>query len=739
MYRKITLIALLTSIFTVSYSQTNGPLYEYLFEIKGLHGKFNFSFGQAGSDRLKINFAYDSASENKKWQDSSFSYTFSEWEFCTKISSLSDLVKTSFRPGSNHAGDSANINENINSVLEKQCSAWYKAVRKAVDSISPKKDVEKKAQDPKIISVIPFYCDTQQFCIVKSGSNGLIEVYLNNADTLPSAKSDLDKLKKFVTETRVNTVDFDKWINTVFDKAGDECKKSIGLLSQKVQDKIDKQKEKEIEEKNSKLLNDQQKEVDSLAQLLVDFDRVAGILQLKDSVPIFAVYHKNQEDRNEWPQDKNRNEKKDNTNGQKQESQKGNGDQLKVKVANRIDYNSFIGYIKIEKASVQIDNNRIFDISFDGIVYAPDGKMIRKLNTISNYTFSLSFKGLNNREFSRIIQPRAYPDKELTEGFGFNYGDVINYSPYNNDFTPLVKSANYSLSPDSATKIYRRRYSDYLSFRTFLDPLGFLGTNPNGFAQLEGDAVIPVNLRNYRITTWLPDLHANFSYIYNNTINSEVRLASTLLLANDSFSVYNPNTQTYIRKTDSANYMYNLDVIRKAYYQLYIRGSLLAYEIKKQNSWLNLEFGFRVFGSKVATKNDTLTYHKIVPEMNVRWVLRPDNIFGADLNAGLAFLGNLHRANNSPTSVNNPSFLWASSWAIPHELNIYVQTGKESKGGLFFRYNGWFAFNKKLATNIDVRLIPSTVSIRKTAYFPQILFGYSTNLSTMIKRAGLER
>jgi hypothetical protein len=517
-----------------------------------------------------------------------------------------------------------------------------------------------------------------------------------------------------------------------------EYNKKLGAAETEKKNKEEKDKEKEIDSKNEELIKKHRHEVDSVTQLLVDFDRIGGQMWLKDSVPIYAVYgSKEQENGSKRKAKEAKEAKKD-----KQEEQSEDPifkDTSKVQKANEIDYRKFIGYMKIENATIQIDNNKIFDISFDAKVYTTKGHFIRQLNTISNFYYSLSFKGVNNRECIKIIQPLRYPNDSLINGFGFNYGDVINYSPKNGDFTPLVKNNNYQLYKDSSTKIYRRRYSDYLSFRTFLDPLGFLGSNPNGFAQLEGDGIIPVNLRNIKAVTWLPELHANFSYIYNNTINSERRQASTLYLANDSFSIYNPSTQLFEKRGDSSSYMNNLDIIRKAYYQLYIRGSLISFELKKQNSWVNIEFGFRVFGAKVASKNDTSTYHRIVPELNIKWALRPDNIFGADLNAGIAFLGNLHRANNSPTSINNPSFLWASSWAVTHELNIYVKTGSESKGGLFFRYNGWFSLNKKLAENIDERLLPSTAEIRKTSYFPQILFGYSTNLSTMIKRAGQDR
>ncbi|MEI9807644.1 MAG: hypothetical protein WDO16_07045 [Bacteroidota bacterium] len=70
----------------------------------------------------------------------------------------------------------------------------------------------------------------------------------------------------------------------------------------------------------------------------------------------------------------------------------------------------------------------------------------------------------------------------------------------------------------------------------------------------------------------------NFSYIYNNSINSEVRQALTQRLPNDSFRVFDPASQQFVTKADSSNYLYNLDIIRNAYYQLYARASLYSVE-----------------------------------------------------------------------------------------------------------------------------------------------------------------
>jgi hypothetical protein len=604
----------------------------------------------------------------------------------------------------------------------------FLGINKKIDSLPQKITADNFSKNKEIIAVIPFYCSVQMFCIVKKNTTGLYDLILLKHDTIPALLSTINKdsLKYFTTGQRLDISNFQSWLKNSDDKKRPVCEEKTELLHALIQEKLDKEKEKETEEKNTKLLKDQRKEVDSLTQLLADFDRVAGEIKLNKKVWIY-------------PRDSDgaENQKKKKSGNQLSESQNqlenftGSGNSGEGKKS--------LGYMEIIKATLQIDNNKISDISFVADVFDNDGNLIRRLNTISNFKYSLSFSGLNRRQFTRKIGHNEYPDNLINNGFVFNYGDLINYEPRNNDFTPIVKNGNYKLSTDTTIRIDRRRYSDYLSFRTFLDPLGFLGNNPNGFAQLEGDANIPANLRNLRKYTFLPNVHINFSYIYNNTINSEMRIARALYLANDSFSVYNPITQTTITKTDSSNYIYNLDIARKAYYQAYTRLSIISREIKSSNSWIDAEIGFRILGAKVATQTDTSTYHKLIPEFNLKWTFRPDNLFGADINCGISFLGNTHRANNSPTAINNTSFLWSENFVSPHELNVYVLTGRESKGGLFFRYSGWWSFGTKLAKNIDERLLPSTSQVKKTGYFPQILFGYSTNLSTMIKRGGQER
>jgi hypothetical protein len=617
-------------------------------------------------------------------------------------------------------------------------------ISQKIDSIPGKISKENEERNKDIIAVIPFYCNVQMYCIIrKNTSNSNYDLILYNNDTLPKVQSKEDSLylKKYSTEQIVDYTSFRDWLNREYNHGGksdsrDSCAGKTDYLYSKIQDKISQYENARINSKNKR-------QVDSLTQLLVDYDRVAGEIRLNKEVPVYALKSIDDDNEEKFPQKKltrRVSRKSEDLKKQVQSMQQEAENIPRRKEIPVPDYSRRIGTMRIVKARVQIDDNKIFDISFDADIYDNNKRLIRRLNTISNNSYSLSFKGLNNREFLRTIERESYAERELYEGFGFNYGDIINYSPRNSDFTPIVKNGNYELSIDSAVVIYRRRYSDYLSFRTFLDPLGFLGKNPNGFAQLEGDAIIPVNLRNVKRHTWLPEVHANFSYIYNNSINSEVRQAIAQRLANDSFRVFDPSSQQFITKTDSSNYFYNLDIIRNAYYQLYARASIYSIEIKRQNSILHFGIGVHVLGAKVASVSDTATYHKLIPEINLKWVLRPDNIFGADINCAIGYLGNVHRANNSPLAISNASFLWQNAWAIPHELNIYVLTGgKESKGGLFFRYSGWWAYYSKLAKNIDDRLLASTAQIRKSGYFPQVLVGYSTNLSTMVKRSGTDK
>jgi len=614
-------------------------------------------------------------------------------------------------------------------ILKDSITNLIRSARAQTAKDSASKKDKRAGKKKRVISTIPFYCSTQLFLIIEQ-QNGLYQLSIFNQDTIPATMTQADStvLKQFSTSKNIEYASFRDWLTKEYNPGknaapNDSCASKTDYLYSKAQEMISQHE-----------LSAQTHIVDSLTQLLVDFDRVGGEIHLNKTVPVFTLKKSmiTQGHLPSGPQHKPQFHPDVTANIPNAAHFKV----YKLKDSD-IDWHSSIGYMEIIKATAQIDNNRIFDISFVADIYDSAHHLIRRLNTISNNDFSLSFKGLNNREFTRLIPVNEYP--EFPYGFAFNYGDVINYQPRNGDFTPIVKSSIYQLSTDSSVAIYRRRYSDYLSFRTFLDPLGFLGNNPNGFAQLEGDGLIPVNVRNYKCSTWWSEVHANFSYIYNNTINNDPRLAGTILLPNDSFTVFNPTTQRLETKADSSNYINNLDLVKKAYYQTYMRVTVYTLEMKKQNTWLNAQFGIHVLGARVATKTDTATYHKLIPELNLQWVLRPDNIFGADINVGLGYLGTTHKANNSPLNINNASLLWKNAWVVPHEVNIYVLTGNESKGGLFFRYCGWWAIDKNLASSINSKVLPSNAGLSKTAYFPQILVGYSTNLSTLVKRSGTNR
>ena len=212
------------------------------------------------------------------------------------------------------------------------------------------------------------------------------------------------------------------------------------------------------------------------------------------------------------------------------------------------------------------------------------------------------------------------------------------------------------------------------------------------------------------------------------------RIAPTIPLTNINDTLMGSSGKDTI-----SYFLHNLDLLKYSYYQFYTRLSVLAIELKSWNAWFHVELGARVTGAKVARDTTSRIIHKFIPEVNLRLDLRPDYIIGGDINLGITYLGRGHLGNNDPRNISDPAFLYANTWAFPHEINLYAFAGRSSKGGLFFRYSGWLAYNKNLSSLIktDGALVNHALlqgQISKTSYFPQILLGYSTNLSTLIKR-----
>jgi hypothetical protein len=377
---------------------------------------------------------------------------------------------------------------------------------------------------------------------------------------------------------------------------------------------------------------------------------------------------------------------------------------------------------------IRTDYNRISRISIVGTLRYRDTLSKRDTTmeiTFTNSRYSISLSGLNGGEYALELPVLSRHSPWI------NLADVIQYQPFATEHSYIVANQSLAVPIGGQIQVKKRKLSDYISFRTFFDPLGFLSDNPNGFAQLEGDAIIPMGLRSTGRWTAFPQAKVNFSYIYSNSINSQPRIAKVFDLRNN---LHPGLPDSLLKLEDTSRFINNLDYIRYSYYQFRTNFSLLAIEIAKWNCWMHVEAGIRVSGSKVDTTSERTTIvHKLMPELRLRLEIRPDYIMGADMSVGIAFLGNTHEGNNPPSNIDDLSFLYKSKVAIPHEVNVYAVTGS-GNGGLFFRYAGWLAFTQKFSDKIDISKLPQNIEIKKTTYFPQILIGYSTNLSALVNR-----
>src|SRR5260221_4686878 len=306
---------------------------------------------------------------------------------------------------------------------------------------------QKKASVLDTIMYYNYVCSNKMtIClVVKGAKNYTVNILHKN---LQVKSTDQDKTNAFIDSSAfiitnsVNTDNIVSWLNTVDTGCTDEHKS----VANQIHDKIEADQQLANTSKSKQI-------IDSLTSLLKDINRVAGALHFRNAhIPIY------------------------------------NKDKGTYTLVPNV-------FITVESVHVTTDYNRISDITLNGALLHESDKLMY-LSVITNRNYSLGLASLNHQEFWQLV---PFKDKNdiTNKHYYFNYADLIRYEPYNNDFSSIVQNADYSLnSKDTLVKVLRRSYSDYLSFRTFLDPLGFLSNSQNEFEQLEGVALLPIRTSN---------------------------------------------------------------------------------------------------------------------------------------------------------------------------------------------------------------------------------------------------
>lgn len=376
--------------------------------------------------------------------------------------------------------------------------------------------------------------------------------------------------------------------------------------------------------------------------------------------------------------------------------------------------------------------NRICDLVVTGDIVdrnKPTEIFYRRV-AFSNLRHSLGFRELNHdcnpffinydtflgkKNFFGLLNYKKFKHNKLWLNPNF-----VTYEPTSGAFSYIVANTEVQLSSgDSIEKVYKRSLYDYLSLQIFVDPLGFWNGTASSIGQFEGTANVPFNYKTSGSLNFLSQVNAELDYNYSNTATQTTRYAKIVSLTDGA--------------GNNVNLINNLDLIRNYYYMFNLRVSAISWEMKVFNSYLHLETGFRLWGSNVGKTADSLqTLHRFFFEfVHITWETKPDQPFGFNLSAGVGQMDHLRMGSNIILSSNQPEFAYTNSFLIPHEINFYCKLSDNNKGGLFFKYLGFLEINSQNRFSTNLNAIYNAGG--SLDYFPLILIGYSTNLSTLVK------
>lgn len=297
---------------------------------------------------------------------------------------------------------------------------------------------------------------------------------------------------------------------------------------------------------------------------------------------------------------------------------------------------------------------------------------------------------------------------------------VLDYHPHNGSFSRIVKNEEFSFTPKDSVTLNKREENDYITATLFTDPFGFLSEDRNTMLQTEVFANIPLNIRNRKCNYLFPQVRSALNYTVINGVEGEQRRFTNAELKplNDSINVFRVNP---------------LNILHNKNTEFFLKPTLYSVEIKALSSFINVNAGYFYYRSPLDT-NTTMVYspdsmlipdatieltqkHIHSPFIELQLESRPDYVLGFDASVAL------HRLNirkSGQIDELDVLFIEDAQWVIRNEFNVFMYTGKNNQGGLFFRYRGYHGI-KPINDNLN------------REYYPTIVLGYSTNLRSLIK------
>jgi hypothetical protein len=358
----------------------------------------------------------------------------------------------------------------------------------------------------------------------------------------------------------------------------------------------------------------------------------------------------------------------------------------------------------VEYATIRFFNNKAKEVVVIGQLSDNSREFI-----VTNVQFSIPLRSFRNSLNFVPISPNDGDAKQLF----LNYNDLFEYYPKDGSSNYSARNKNYRVEADSTVAIEERRLMDYFTAVVFADFLGLNNENTNSLLQAEGRIKIPIWIHNFRKSSFFSSLYADINATIYNGFDDNSRFITPVEIGLDTIDNNNLISAT----------INNFDYIKYNNVNAGMGIDLLNIELKGLSTEWSFGYGLRYFraGLKHTEVEDGVDevrryqLNALSHELSTNFEIRPQLNFGADLNIAMNWL-------NSRGSVENLDILFNEEndndkkEVLRLQLNLYSKIDPDkSNGGVYARIGGFYHLGAK-------------------DFYPQILVGYATNLSSFVNK-----
>ncbi len=371
---------------------------------------------------------------------------------------------------------------------------------------------------------------------------------------------------------------------------------------------------------------------------------------------------------------------------------------LKIPNTNEAEANSVL-FIP-EYATIRFFNNKAKEVVVVGKIEGKETEFV-----VINVQHSIPLRAFNN---SKQFVPVS-PNDDDAEGYYLNYNDLFQYYPSESSYSYSARNNEYRIEAGKSVKIEQRRLSDFFTAVIFSDFLGLSNDNANSLLQAEGRVKVPLWISNWRKFSAFSAIRADLNVSIYNGFDDTSRFITPINAEN---GVVDQELETLE--------INNFDFIKYNNVNAGIGVDIFTMELKGLSTEWSFGYGLRYYraGTRYLINDDEgdiikqYQLNALTHELNTTIEIRPQINFGADVNIAYNWINSRGSIENIPIAYDINKIEDKS--VLKLYLNLYSKLDPSSSSdGVYARLGGYYHLGEK-------------------DFFPQILVGYATNLTSFV-------